>query len=151
MISDTPEILLSDKSDNVKNCDENNNGLITLSKNTNEKLYNFLIDEINKYKLTIEDKENIIHTLTNKNQELLTQLEDCQNKLNKITNVNLLIKLKENLTNKKNEFETEINNINEKNENETLLKSPVVVVEKVDKVDKQPINKKRPSVLRRGF
>ena len=88
-----------------------------------------------------------------------------------MTNIGLLIKLKENLTNKQNEFESEINNINyndsshdiphdntnlQHNSEENLniemslenVKSNIIVEE----FDKQTIKpRKRPNMFRRHF
>ena len=84
-----------------------------------------------------------------------------------MTNIGLLIKLKENLTNKQNEFESEINNIssddNIKNEDkfepkvEEKLNAELtfenvkskIVIEEFDKQTIKP--RKRPNMFRRHF
>ena len=89
----------------------NTNVLIPLSKDNHENIYNFLVDEIKIYKQTCIEKDQQIKNLNNKIDELIIQLNDLESKLNKMNNINLLIKLKENLTNKKNDFISENNNI----------------------------------------
>ena len=86
--------------------------IIPLTKDTHEKIYNYLLGELKTYKQITNEKEQTIFTLNNKIEELLLQLNDLETKLNKMNNINLLIKLKENLINKQNDFSSEINNIN---------------------------------------
>ena len=70
----------------------NTNILIPLSINTHEKIYNFLVDEIKEYKQSSIDKEQLISVLNNKIDELVSQLNELETKLNKMNNINLLIK-----------------------------------------------------------
>ena len=181
MISDITETELDinngqDSTNTIINIDSNNNSnndsnttnlCASLSKDTHEKIYNFLIDEIKSYKETTFEKEQQINSLNNKIEELLTQLSELEIKLNKMTNIGLLIKLKENLTNKQNEFESEINNIssddNIKNEDkfepkvEEKLNAELtfenvkskIVIEEFDKQTIKP--RKRPNMFRRHF
>jgi hypothetical protein len=158
---------------NVVTGDIHTNNKITftpLSKETHEKIYDFLIDEIKSCKQVALEKEQHIDFLNNKIEELTMQLNESHVKLNKMTNIGLLIKLKENLTNKQNEFESEINNINngdnscdsDTNKDDTKLeekinvnltmenaKSNIIIVEEFDKQTIKP--KKRPNMFRRHF
>jgi len=108
--------------DSSNTCVDNNitntNVLIPLSINTHEKIYNFLVDEIKEYKQSSIDKDKQISVLNNKIDELVAQLNELESKLNKMNNINLLIKLKENLTNKQNDFISEINNSENTNSND---------------------------------
>lgn len=104
------------------NCSSSNeanaiNDIIPLTKDTHDKIYNYLIDELKTYKKITNQKEQEISMLNNKIEELLLQLNNVEAKINKMNNINLLIKLKENLTNKQNDFSSEINNINNNSNN----------------------------------
>jgi len=144
---------------------------VSLSKDTHEKIYDFLIDEIKSYKQSGLEKEQQIKELNNKIEELSTQLNELEIKLSKMNNIGLLIKLKENLTNKQNEFESEINNISgddnshDDNKNDGKLRETLeekskmeltlensksnIVIEEFDKQTIKP--RKRPNMFRRHF
>lgn len=150
----------NDSTNNIDNNIPNTNLLIPLSIDTHEKIYNFLVDEIKEYKQASIDKDTKISVLNNKIDELVTQLNELETKLNKMNNINLLIKLKENLTNKQNDFISEINNKENTNstDNSTdnltmnLLveppKSNIIIDESSEKTIKA---KKRQNVFTRRF
>lgn len=162
----TPNVNFNNTSNNTKNI------CVSLSTDTHEKIYNFLIDEIKSHKQSNAEKEQHIESLNNKIEELLIQLNELEIKLNKMTNIGLLIKLKENLTNKQNDFESEINNINydgnscdnnnkndikfeqqsqEKTNTELTLENTKlnIVIEENDKQTNKP--RKRLTMFRRHF
>lgn len=107
---------------NENDMSNNTNVLIPLLKDNHENIYNFFVDEIKTYKQASNEKDQQINLLNKKIDELVIQLNDLESKFNKINNINLLIKLKENLTNKQNDFTSEINNIDSQ-DNDTQNKS----------------------------
>lgn len=123
---------------------------IEIELNTHNKLYNFLLDELTLLKNNLAEKDSLILNLQQ-------QIEELNNKLNKKSSVDILLKLKENLINKHSELNNEISNnlqkeetkeetnnldmqINDKNTNIKIAD---------DFLSLKP--KKKPSVLRRGF
>ncbi len=123
---------------------------IEIELNTHNKLYNFLLDELTLLKNNLAEKDSLILNLQQ-------QIEELNNKLNKKSSVDILLKLKENLINKHSELNNEISNnlqkeetkeetnnldmqINDKNTNVKIAD---------DFLSLKP--KKKPSVLRRGF
>jgi hypothetical protein len=86
---------------------------------THDLLYNYFINELNQYKNLIDEKNQLIQTLNEKNEELMEKLSSLENKLTKISGVNLLLKIKENLENKKTELAPE----NEEDSNGELTQS----------------------------
>jgi hypothetical protein len=149
---------------NVTNDDisNNTNVPIPLLKDNHQNIYNFFVDEIKTYKQASYEKDQQINILNTKIEELVIQLNDLESKINKMNNINLLIKLKENLTNKQNDFTSEINNI-EVHGNNTHDKSndnvstnlsfentkTNIIIENVSEKSTKPI--KRKNVFSRRF
>jgi len=162
------ELTNSELTNNELTIDKLTNNELTNDKSINNELFLFFINEIKSYKEIILNKDNIINSLSLKNDELTMQLNDIETKFNKINNVNLLIKLKENLMNKQTEFKTEINNINNdnlqesKNDNKTISTNynldlefntiepkTNIIIEEFDKQSNK--SRKRPNMFGRRF
>ena len=136
---------------------QENESTIELSKDTYDKIFNHLINELNVLKLSNTEKDNLIMDLNTKIDELDSQLTALKDKLNKMNNINVLIKLKENLTNKQNELSDEYyNEINPNNENNTNAELNLYVNNKnenilIDENTPSLKPKKKPAVFRKRF
>lgn len=127
---------------------------IEIELNTHNKIYNFLLDEITLLKNNLLEKDSLILNLQQ-------QIEELNNKLNKKSSVDILLKLKENLINKHSELNNEISNnlqIEEiKEETKENLNNLEIQINDThtnikigdDFISLKP--KKKPSVLRRAF
>lgn len=174
MISDTTDNQISSMecaNDNIKQ----NNNVITLNSilnqnvnmptnqdkveltlDTHDKLYSYFVNELTNLKKNGEEKDLIILNLTSKINELESKLEELENKLTKKSNIDLLIKLKENFTNKQNELSEESSNTentdseNTKNNLDLIVqpKKPNIIIEE-DTPSLKP--RKKPNVFGRRF
>jgi len=127
---------------------------IEIELNTHDKLYNFLLGELTLLKNNLLEKDSYISNLQQ-------QIEELNNKLNKKSSVDILLKLKENLINKHSELNNEMSNNLQKEEikEETKEDSNNLDMQINDKNTNVKIAddyislkpKKKPSVLRRGF
>lgn len=135
---------------------------IELSGETYDKLVNYLINELNGLKSSNDEKDLKIQSLTEKIIELNSQNEDLEGKLNKKDNLEILLKLKENLINKQKELSTEIEHqvIHKTNNDDTTTSKTNEIKIELEhtitnvKVEDDFISlkpKKKPSVLRRAF
>jgi hypothetical protein len=123
---------------------------IEIELNTHNKLYNFLLGELTLLKNNLVEKDSLILNLQQ-------QIEELNNKLNKKSSVDILLKLKENLINKHSELNNEMSNNLQKEEiKEDSNNLHVQINDKNtnvkigdDFISLKP--KKKPSVLRRGF
>jgi CRISPR/Cas system CMR subunit Cmr4 (Cas7 group RAMP superfamily) len=75
---------------------------VNITIDTHDRIYKYLLDELNVYKQLLVEKDEMIEKLNKENTEL-------ELKIKKINNLELLIKIKENLVNKQNELEIEMN------------------------------------------
>jgi hypothetical protein len=150
-----------------------NSQVVSISSDIHNKMYGFLINELNNLKSLVSEKDNLIQTLQNTIDELSSKLSDTETRLTKMNNIELLLKLKENLTNKQNEISSELknelnNNISETKETELNLlvknkklnvhfedeKSNIIEDEKSSIIEDQSPSlkpKKKPAVFRRRF
>jgi len=135
---------------------------IELSLETYNKLVNYLINELKGLKSSNDEKDLKIQSLTEKIVELNSQIEDLEGKLNKKDNLEILLKLKENLINKQKEISNEIEHqvIQETNYHDTTIsKTNEINIQLEHKITNVKIEddfislkpKKKPSVLRRAF
>lgn len=131
---------------------------IELTNYTHNKIYNYLIDELQNLKNINNKKDSIIENLNNK----ISELED---KLSKINNLELLFKLKEKLVDKQSKINDEINNENNSCVaiDEQQIISPINIKSQIDLEEATNKNiidtltddapslkpKKKPSVFRR--
>lgn len=90
---------------------------IIISPDTHNKLYNYLIDELNNLKKINTEKDKVIENLSNNLEELAKQLNETETKLNKMNNLDLLIKIKENITSKQTELNNELKAVDEEKTN----------------------------------
>ena len=151
---ETNEMCVKNNSIETDNASTEKTNPNLLSNDTHEKLYNYFINELN-------EKNTIINNLQSKINELLTTNEEIQTKIDKFNNIGLLIKLKENLTNKQNEIKTELydieetNNTNLNNTNLNNTSSSEFTEPKNsngDEDNKSTLKlKKRPNMFRRHF
>lgn len=125
----------------------NVNNIVVLSDDTHNKIYNYLMNEL-------DSNKNKIVNLELQNQELVSKISELEEKLSKINNINLLIKLKENITTKQHELSSLSNDDNETTENKETQENSISVCENTtenDKISKNKNMKKKPSVFGRRF
>lgn len=75
---------------------------IELNIDTHDKLYNYLMNELENHKNKNNESILIIQNLNNTINILTDKIKELEDKLNKNKNIELLLKLKENLNNKQN-------------------------------------------------
>lgn len=122
---------------------QNTNIMESVTKETSDKVLNFLVDELNLYKKL--------------NMELTTKNAELEEKLNKNTSVELLLKLKENLINKQQSINDTIEKLEPEINSNTLTNLSIqqdkeLLTEQQDENSFQQLKpKKRPSVFGRRF
>jgi hypothetical protein len=144
--------------------DVQNSKTIELTTDAHDKVLTFLVKELNSLKESNNEKDLCIQNLNDKIVELTAKLEELDNKLNKKDNLGLLLKLKENLTNKQHEIKHEMNHEIESSNTKTTKTTETTetnefnfsVEDKIQNVileDDSPSlkPKKKPAVFRRRF
>jgi hypothetical protein len=138
----TEESLVQEEPQNLQNVELPDN---QITKETSDRIFNYLIDELNFYKKA--------------NAELESKNAELESKLNKTSGVELLLKLKENLAQKQKIITENVEYVENTEETKPELKFNsnnnqniiVTVTEQEDNLTQQSKPKKRPTVFGRRF